>query len=407
MLPTKAKVYTVSEITRDIKIILENSFGEVWIEGEISNFKAAASGHFYFSLKDNSALLLAAMFLRQNTALEFKLQDGQKVICFGKIDVYGPRGQYQLIVEKIEPKGIGARQLAFQQLKDKLFKEGLFDPAHKKPLPLMPFCVGIVTSSAGAALRDILQILKKGAGCVDVIIRSVRVQGDSSAGEISAAIDDFNRFKKVELIIVSRGGGSAEDLWSFNEEAVARAVYNSQIPIISAVGHQINTTLSDLAADIFVETPSAAAKLIVDKKNALLAEIASLRQELAFSFSEVINCLRNSLIALRHMLKSPYERLLEKEQLLDELSAGLRQHMRQYLNITRERAGSLAQRLEALSPLAVLSRGYSLSILLSDGSVIKDSARVRPGDLIRTSLSEGAFISKVEEVIKDERKTVI
>jgi exodeoxyribonuclease VII large subunit len=407
MLPTKAKVYTVSEITRDIKIILENSFGEVWIEGEISNFKAAASGHFYFSLKDNSALLLAAMFLRQNTALEFKLQDGQKVICFGKIDVYGPRGQYQLIVEKIEPKGIGARQLAFQQLKDKLFKEGLFDPAHKKPLPLMPFCVGIVTSSAGAALRDILQILKKGAGCVDLIIRSVRVQGDSSAGEISAAIDDFNRFKKVELIIVSRGGGSTEDLWSFNEEAVARAVYNSQIPIISAVGHQINTTLSDLAADVFVETPSAAAKLIVDKKNALLAETASLRQELAFSFSEVINCLRNNLIALRHMLKSPYERLLEKEQLLDELSAGLGQHMRQYLNITRERAGFLAQRLEALSPLAVLSRGYSLSILLSNGSVIKDSTRVRPGDLIRTSLSKGAFISKVEEVIKDERKTVL
>ncbi len=404
MSPTKPKVYTVSEITQEIKIILESSFGQVWVEGEVSNFKAYPSGHFYFTLKDNQAVLAAVIFSQANRQLKFKLQDGQKIICFGKINVYGPRGQYQLIVEKIEPKGIGAQQLAFEQLKDKLFKEGLFDPAHKKVLPLMPFCVGIVTSSAGAAVRDILEILKKGAGCVDVVIRSVRVQGDSAVGEIAAAIGDFNQFKKVDLIIVSRGGGSTEDLWSFNEEAVARAIYGSELPIISAVGHQINIALSDLVADVFVETPSAAAKLIVDKKNALLAELEGARHKLEFLLSEIINRLRNSLIALRHMLKSPSERLLEKQQLLDEINGSLIVNMRHYLNFTQERTASLLEKLEVLSPLAVLSRGYSLSTLLSDGSIIKDAAGTKPGDLVRTALSKGAFISKVEEVIKDERE---
>jgi len=276
-------IYSVSEITRDIKIILENSFGEVWLEGEVSNFKAAASGHFYFTLKDEAALIQAVMFIRANKSVKFKPEDGQKVICFGKIDVYGPRGQYQLIIEKMEPKGIGAQQLAFQQLKDKLFKEGLFDPKHKKELPLMPFSLGIVTSGKGAAVRDILEILKKGAPCADVVIRSVRVQGEPAAKEIAQAVEEMNEYGRVDAIIISRGGGSIEDLWSFNEEAVARAIYNSRIPTISAVGHQINITLSDMVADVFVETPSAAAKIIVDKKNALLAEIDNYKYQMSSS----------------------------------------------------------------------------------------------------------------------------
>jgi exodeoxyribonuclease VII large subunit len=400
-------IYSVSEITKDIKLILENTFTEVWIEGEISNFKAANSGHFYFSLKDEGAVLAGAMFARANKDIKFKIEDGLKVICFGKIDVYPPRGQYQIIVERIEPKGIGAQQLAFEQLKNKLFKEGLFEPAHKSDLPLMPFCLGVVTSSAGAAIQDILQILKKGAPCVDVIIRSVRVQGESAAKEIALAVDDFNKFGQVDVIIISRGGGSIEDLWSFNEEVVARAIYNSNIPTISAVGHQINITLSDMVADVFVETPSAAAKIIVDRKNALLADLDNYRHNLAASITQTIHNLKQDLVALRHMLKSPRDTLFEKEQLLDELNSGLVNNMRHYLNITKERAFSLIQRLETLSPLSVLSRGYSLSMLLADGAIVKDAGSLKKGDSVKTVLEKGAFISSVQEVIKDERKTAL
>ena len=401
------RIYAVSELTGDIKVLLENTFPEVWVEGEISNFRAATSGHFYFSLKDKSAVLAAAMFSRANKDLKFKIEDGQKLICFGNIDVYPPRGQYQLIVERVEPKGIGAQQLAFEQLKNRLFKEGLFDPARKKQLALMPFCAGIVTSGAGAALRDILQILKKGAGCVDVIIRSVRVQGESAAQEIALAIGDLNQFKKVDVIIVSRGGGSIEDLWAFNEEMVARAIYNSKIPVISAVGHQINLTLSDLVADIFVETPTAAAKLIADKKNALLAQLDGLRHSSIFSMSEIINRLNNNLVALRHMLKSPLDRLLERQQQLDEINDRLNHNMRNCLNIIQERCAAFIERLEALSPLAVLSRGYSLSMLLPEGTIIKDTAKLKPGDSVKTILSKGAFIGRVQEVMKNERKAIL
>jgi exodeoxyribonuclease VII large subunit len=401
-------IYTVSQITQEIEVIFENTFGNgVWVEGEVSNFKAATSGHFYFSLKDNTAVLAAAMFARANRELKFKLQDGMKVICFGKLSVYGPRGQYQMIVEKIEPKGIGARQLAFEQLKEKLLKEGLFEASHKKPLPFMPFRIGVVTSGAGAAVRDILGILQKGAPCIDVLIRSSRVQGEEAAKEIAQGIEDLNQFNKVDLIIISRGGGSTEDLWAFNEEVVARAVYNSALPTISAVGHQINTSLCDLVADCFVETPTAAAKIIVDKKNALLAELESLKQEAGFSVGDIISLLKNNLTALAHAIKSPLDRLQEKEQVLDELLAGLNNNMRQFINITRERIAALVHRLDALSPLAVLSRGYSLSVSMADGSVIKDADKMRPGDKMKTILSAGALISSVEEVIKDERKTIV
>jgi exodeoxyribonuclease VII large subunit len=397
-------VYSVSEITRDIKLILENTFGEIWVEGEISNFKAATSGHFYFTLKDEATVIAAAMFVRANRDVKFKIEDGLKVICFGRVEVYGPRGQYQLIVEKIEPKGVGAQQLAFEQLKNRLFKEGLFSAEHKKPLALMPFCIGIVTSSAGAAVRDILQILKKGSPCVDIVIRSVRVQGEAAAGEIAAAVDDFNQFKKVDVIIVCRGGGSSEDLWSFNEEIVARAIYNSKIPVISAVGHQINVTLSDLAADAFVETPSAAAKIIVDKKNALLSELDSYRYEITASVSGQVNRLNSSLLALRQMLKSPQDRLSEKQQLLDEISNSLFLNMKHYLEVTRQKAGNLTQRLDALSPLSILSRGYSLSMLMPEKLIVKDAARLKVGDIVKTVLGRGSFLGSVQEVIQDEGK---
>jgi exodeoxyribonuclease VII large subunit len=400
-------IYTVSQITQVIKSLLEEKVGEIWLEGEISNFKAATSGHFYFSLKDEGALILGAMFAHANKGLKFKLEDGQKVICFGKVDVYGPRGQYQIIVERIEPKGVGAQQLAFEQLKKKLDQEGLFNAEHKKPLPQMPFAIGIVTSSAGAAVRDILQILKKGAAGVDVILRSVRVQGEQAASEITQAIEELNNLKHLDLIIVSRGGGSTEDLWSFNEEIVARAIYNSRLPVISAVGHQINTTLSDLVADAFVETPSAAAKIIVDKKNALLAKLAGFSYQLDFSINSTISDLKNRLTAFTHMLKSPWDYLFEKQQQIDELFLGLNYNLRHVLELAAQRSGALIQRLEALSPLAILSRGYSLSVLMPQGAILKDVGTLKPGDKLKTVLHKGAFTSAVLEVFSDERKNFV
>lgn len=391
-------IYTVSEITRDIKTLLKETFSEVWVEGEVTGFTAASSGHFYFSLKDEQAVIPAAMFSRANKGLPFKLENGLKVLCWGSVDVYSPRGQYQLIVERVEPQGIGARQLAFEQLKKKLLAEGLFDPARKRSLPYMPFRVGIVTSPAGAAVRDILQILKNGAPCVDVVIRPARVQGESAAGEIAAGIDDLNRYGEVELIIVSRGGGSIEDLWAFNEEAVARAVAGSRLPVISAVGHQINTTLSDCAADVFVETPSAAAKLIVDKRNALLADCRLLVRSLFHEMTTVIADLNADVAALKGMLKSPLDRLQEKAQFLDELRSGMSHAATQYLSVIKERVHSLMHRLDALNPLAVLSRGYSLSVTYPAGEVIKDVASLKKGDRIKTVVQQGSFISCVEEI---------
>ena len=396
-------VYTVSDITRDVKLVLENTFGQVWVEGEVSNFKIAASGHFYFSLKDQSAVLSAAMFTRANKDVGFKVEDGLKVICFGSIAVYEPRGAYQLIVERIEPKGVGARQLAFEQLKQRLQKEGLLEKERKKPLPLMPFSVGLVTSGSGAAVRDILQILLKGAACIDIVIRSVRVQGEYAAKEVAAGIEDFNAYGKVDVVVISRGGGSVEDLWTFNEEIVARAIADSRIPTISAVGHQINTTLADLVADVYAETPSAAAKILVDKKNAHCAAIDGLRHELEFDMADTVHRLRHEITALRHMLKNPLDRLLEKEQLLDEVRSALHTAIRQYTVVARERFTSCVEKLEALSPLAVLARGYSLSMVLPGGEIVKRARDLKTGDSIKTVLAEGAVVSTVQEVIGDER----
>ncbi|RKY31512.1 MAG: exodeoxyribonuclease VII large subunit [Candidatus Omnitrophota bacterium] len=401
--PINKQVYTVSQVTEEMKLLLENNFSNIWVEGEVSNFKVAPSGHAYFSLKDERALLAAVMFKRANRDIKFKLEDGLKVICLGSINVYPARGQHQLIVEKIEPKGIGARQLAFEQLKKKLFKEGLFDPAHKKPLPLIPLRLGIITSRRGAAIRDILGILKKGAPFVDVIVRSVNVQGELAARQIAQAIRDFEQFKEIDLLIICRGGGSSEDLWSFNEEIVARAIYNCPLPVLSAVGHQINITLSDLVADMFVETPTAAAKIIVDKKNNILTELEGQRNNLEKEIRDVVYELKSRILELKHLLKSPMERLLEKEQILDDLADSLLLHYRHYLDATGQNLRTQVARLEALSPLAILSRGYSLSMLMPGASIIKESKEIKKGDLIKTVLAKGALLSSVQEVFNDKR----
>ncbi len=266
---TEKRIYTVSEITKNIQVILEQAFPGVWIEGEISNFVLHSSGHMYFSIRDANAVLKCAMFRRANARLKFKPKNGMKIICMGAISVYKARGDYQLIVEEIEPKGIGALQLQFQQLKEKLIREGLFDQSHKVPIPFLPTRIGVVTSPTGAAIRDILNVARRRFSNVEIIINPVKVQGIGAKEEISTAINLFDELKNIDVMIVGRGGGSLEDLWPFNEEVVARAIYSSKVPIISAVGHEVDWTIADFVADFRAPTPSAAAELVIPRKEDL------------------------------------------------------------------------------------------------------------------------------------------
>ena len=307
-------IYTVSQLTSSIKIVLEDSFRNLWVEGEISNFKAVA-GHFYFTLKDDKSELKCVFFKSSNEKIKFEMKDGMQVLCCGKISIYEQRGVYQLYVAKIEPKGVGELQLAFEQLKEKLFKEGLFDEAHKKPIPLLPERIGIVTSITGAAIRDILHVLNKRFSNVEIIINPVKVQGDGAKEEIASAIEEFNTLGNVDVMIVGRGGGSLEDLWAFNEEIVARAIYNSKIPVISAVGHEIDWTISDFAADMRAPTPSVAAEIVIAKKSELADRLDEIEKKITLF---------------------PMDMIKECEQRLDEIEEGMVLRFRHYIELKGE-----------------------------------------------------------------------
>ena len=367
-------IYTVSQLTSSIKIVLEDSFRNIWIEGEISNFKAAA-GHFYFTLKDDKSELKCVFFKSSNEKIKFEIKDGMQVLCCGKISIYEQRGVYQLYVARMEPKGAGELQLAFEQLKEKLFKEGLFDEAHKKPIPLLPERIGIVTSITGAAIRDILHVLNKRFSNVEVIINPVKVQGDGAKEEIASAIEEFNRLGNVDVMIVGRGGGSLEGLWAFNEEIVARAIYNSKIPVISAVGHEIDWTISDFAADMRAPTPSVAAEIVIAKKS-----------ELADRLDEIEKKITGFPIGI----------VKEYEQRLDEIEVGVALRFRHYIELKEENFKLLSEKLGILSPIGILDRGYSISFKLPDRKIIKNSRDIKDGDLIETRVSKGSFISKVD-----------
>jgi len=367
-------IYTVSQLTSSIKIVLEDSFRNIWIEGEISNFKAVA-GHFYFTLKDDKSELKCVFFKSSNEKIKFEIKDGMQVLCCGKISIYEQRGVYQLYVARMEPKGAGELQLAFEQLKEKLFKEGLFDEAHKKPIPLLPERIGIVTSITGAAIRDILHVLNKRFSNVEVIINPVKVQGDGAKEEIASAIEEFNRLGNVDVMIVGRGGGSLEDLWAFNEEIVARAIYNSKIPVISAVGHEIDWTISDFAADMRAPTPSVAAEIVIAKKS-----------ELADRLDEIEKKITGFPIGI----------VKEYEQRLDEIEVGVALRFRHYIELKEENFKLLSEKLGILSPIGILDRGYSISFKLPDRKIIKNSRDIKDGDLIETRVSKGSFISKVD-----------
>ncbi len=396
-LKEEKRIYSVSELTDDIKVILENTFPEVWVEGEISNFSQSQSGHIYFSLKDPKSTLRCVFFRGVNQGLKFSLKDGLQCLAGGRINVYAPSGQYQLNIQRLEPKGAGALQLAFEQLKEKLAREGLFEPAHKKSLPLLPLRVGVVTSPTGAAIRDILNILKRRAPFVKIILNPVKVQGEGAAEEVAQAIKEFNQYKEVDVLIVGRGGGSLEDLWAFNEEIVARAIYNSRIPVISAVGHEVDWTIADFTADLRAPTPSAAAELVARQKDDLISELGHLFSRMSGSINNKIKTLHKELFRFQdaYVLKYPLNFIQLSLQRIDELSHRLNQRAGHILETAAHSFNHLTGKLEALSPLNVLSRGYSISFKLPETKVVTDINQINAGDRIQTRLKEGSFISQV------------
>lgn len=397
------KILSVSELNREVKNLLERKYNSVWVEAEISNLKKHTSGHIYLTLKDESAQICAVYFSRYNRGLKFQIKDGLKVLVLGKISLYEARGQYQFYIEAMEPKGLGALQLAFAQLKEKLYREGLFDPARKKPIPLFPETVGIVTSPTGAAIKDILNVVNRRFKAARVLIYPVKVQGEGAAQEIAHAVREMNKLAKADVLIVGRGGGSLEDLWAFNEEIVARAVYESKIPIISAVGHEIDWTICDWAADLRAPTPSAAAELVVQNREDVERRFQDLEMEILKAVRTII---RQAAIKLKglessYALRQPLSLVQQHYQRTDDLTRQLSSCGRALLSEKSHSFRRLVGQLEALSPLAILERGYSLT---KDGSgkLLKEARAVKEGDVLTTLLMKGSIKSKVTEIMLSE-----
>jgi len=436
------KIYSVYDITSEIKRSLDK-LGIVWIQGEISNFKRHSSGHLYFSLKDQRAQVKAAFFRNNNMYLKFRPEDGMEVLARGRLSVYEPRGDYQIIVEYMEPVGLGSLQLAFDQLKEKLRKEGLFDDAHKVSLPLLPQKVGIVTSPTGAAIRDILRILKRRNASLDVLLYPVKVQGPGAAEEIAAGIRYLNSRNDIDVIIVGRGGGSIEDLWAFNEEIVAQAIFRSELPLISAVGHEVDFTIADFVADLRAPTPSAAAEMVSGAREDLRVSVSSLRGRLCQAIRRGIERHRLDLERLAHnraFAVAP-NKIRDLQQRFDEGTLRMAHAMHRFALAIRHRERMLSMRLstldlrrfihhredilarnhqqlisgikallhrerarfeiaigkiDALSPLAILQRGFALC-RDAQGTIIKSASVVSPGDRVRVTLASGELNCQVEE----------
>jgi len=395
------KIYSVSEITREIKVLLEGRFPGVWVEGEISNIRRPGSGHTYFTLKDEGSQLQAVIYRSQNVRIPFELKDGMQVVALGDVSVYAKGGRYQLTVSELEPRGLGALQLAFEQLKARLAKEGLFDTARKRAIPLLPERIGIVTSPSGAAIRDILNVIQRRFANVRILISPVRVQGETAAMEIAEAIDSFNARGDADVLIVTRGGGSIEDLWAFNEEPVARAIARSRIPVISAVGHEIDYTISDFIADLRVPTPSAAAELVVAKKSELHEKISMFRSALITGIRSRLEQLRNRvrLCEGSYFLQAPENAVRQYQQLLDELLGRLKRSFHHMVEISRTRLQAVAGKLESLNPLSILSRGYSVVVRERDGAVVCDASEVEVGERVRARLRRGGFVATVDKTV--------
>lgn len=398
--PGGTEVFTVGEITTRIRDLLEAAFPRVWVEGEISNCSRAASGHLYFSLRDDRAQLPCAMFRGDNRQIEFEPRDGLRVMARGRVTIYPPSGRYQLIVSTLKPLGVGRLHLEFERLKERLAAEGLFDAVRKRPLPPYPRRIGVVTSSKGAAIRDIVSVLERRWPVAEVVLYPVRVQGEGSAEEIAAAIGDIDRRGGADVLIVGRGGGSLEDLWAFNEEVVARAIAAARTPVVSAVGHEIDFSIADFTADLRAPTPSAAAELVAPDgpglRDRLDAMDHTLRRDLRIAWERVAR--RFEHLASRHGLRRLPARIEEAMQRLDQNDLEMRRRLTERFRRSAAALAEQAGRLDLLSPLATLGRGYSLTFRLPGGEIVRETGQLREGDRVRVRLGRGQIRCRVQEV---------
>jgi exodeoxyribonuclease VII large subunit len=439
----RPRIYTVSTLTEEIRNLLETNFEFIWVEGEISNFRAPTSGHLYLSLKDEKSQIRAVMFRMQARCLRFIPEDGMKIIAQGRLAVYEPRGEYQLVLDYIEPLGVGALALAFEQLKRKLAAQGFFDQACKKPLPYLPQRVAVITSPTGAAIRDFLRVIRRRFSNLEIVVVPVKVQGEGAAAEIAAALGWVNRQLKVDVIVLTRGGGSLEDLWAFNEEEVAVAIHSSEVPVVSAVGHEVDITISDLVADLRAPTPSAAAELLVVEKEMLQARIHEIQGRLLSAVTGTLGRLQKKMEGVVRRMRDPRRRVADFWMRLDELStrlgrsAGamirerrgrLKAELRAFfLNAPVQRIGLIRQRigyqnrsmvlqmsgrlksfrmdlslkaakLNDVSPFTILAKGFSITRKLPEGKVLNNASGVTEGNRVRVTLARGELECVVEKV---------
>jgi exodeoxyribonuclease VII large subunit len=389
-------VESVTELSRRLRFRLETDFRDVWVSGEISNLRTPGSGHLYFRLKDAESQIAAVMFRSAARQLAFRLEDGLEVVVHGRVSLYEPRGDLQLYADGVEPRGVGAAQLALEQLKRRLAAEGLFDAARKRPLPFWPRAVGVVTALGGAAIHDIVATLRSRLGGVRIVVRPVRVQGPQAGFEIVAALAELAAVREVDVVIVGRGGGSLEDLWAFNEESVARAIAGSRAPVISAVGHEIDVTLADLVADQRAATPTAAAAMAVPRGADLSRTVDDLRLALSAALAASIERRRERVTALGRHLRDPRQLLVEQRRRLVELTERGARSIKAALRMRREDLRRNSERLDALSPLAVLQRGYAIVQRPASAEVVRRAADVAPAEELRVTLAEGSLRVRVE-----------
>jgi exodeoxyribonuclease VII large subunit len=437
------QIYTVSGLTREIRQRLETGFPLVWVSGEISNLRQPSSGHFYFTLKDEGAQLRSVLFKGNHLHLRFKPQEGSQVLCRGRLTVYEPRGEYQLVLDYLEPLGWGALAQAFEALKARLQTEGLFDARDKKPLPFLPRRLALVTSPTGAVVRDFLRLLSQRFPNVEVLIYPVKVQGAAAAGEIAQALDDLASYPGLEVIVLARGGGSLEDLWPFNEEIVARAIHRCPIPVVSAVGHEVDFTMADFTADVRASTPSAAVELVVPDKKELQTRLNNLKAALHLGWKRKISTSRQHLMftsrllpdlqrtltdlrlkvddqaetlarrtrrvlrgcrqqarlaGSRVFLLSPRRTLALNRQKLDQAGQSLGQRWQLKVKEQRRHLDYLQSHLQQLSPLAILERGYAVATRLPEGVIIRDASQVPLGSGVRVQVARGRMDCEVKDV---------
>ncbi len=399
-------VLSVARLTELIKETLASRFPAVWVAGEVSDLARPHSGHLYLTLKDHDAQIRAVIWRGVAGRLRFELEDGMQVICCGDVDVYPPRGTYQLVIRQIEPRGLGALQQALLKLQKKLEAEGLFDPRHKKPLPRFPRRLAVITSPTGAAVRDFLEVLRPRWQGVDVLVIPTKVQGEGASAEIARALALANRLQPaIDVLVLTRGGGSIEDLWCFNEESVVRAIFASRVPVVSAIGHEIDVTLSDLVADVRALTPTEAAQRVVPATEEIAAALKHFLARLQSGLGARAGSARARLEALsqRRVLRRPLERVRDLERRLDELQQRTSRAVQQSVRVARQQVLARANQLESLSPLSVLARGYSLTQRADDGALVDRADSLRIGERIQTRFAVGETISRVEAIAPARR----